>query len=131
MRSREKRKNNPWNPPPPYAQIGEKLVKSEGFKGLRAHTKWLYVEFRLKFKGDNPRGIIFTESEGKRIMAISVFRADIRLLIKLGFIDLVKRGGFYKQPHLYGLSKRWERYGTKGFIEVDMDKAFPEFNKNK
>ncbi|GAI44398.1 unnamed protein product, partial [marine sediment metagenome] len=50
---------------------------------------------------------------------------------KRGFIDLVKRGGFYKQPHVYGLSKRWEKYGTKDFIEVDIDKLFPEILKKK
>ena len=64
-------------------------------------------------------------------MDLATFRTDVRILIKLGFLDLVKRGGFYKQPHIYGLSKRWERYGTKEFIEVNMDKIFPKFNKEK
>ncbi|MBA7590445.1 hypothetical protein ES708_32565 [subsurface metagenome] len=131
MERKRKRKINPWNPIPPYAQIEEKLVKSKGFSDLKAHTKWLYVEFRLRYKGKNPREIILLESEAKKIMALSVFRADVRKLIKRGFIDLVKRGGFYNKPHIYGLSKRWEKYGTKGFIEVDMDKIFPEINKKK
>ncbi|GAI74866.1 unnamed protein product, partial [marine sediment metagenome] len=102
-----------------------------GFSSLRVHTKWVYVEFRLRYKGKNPRGIVLLESEAKKIMDIRVFRADCRKLIKLGFIDLVKRGGFYKQPHIWGLSKRWEKYGTKGFIEVDIDKLFPEIHKKK
>ena len=131
MKNKEKRKVNPWNPLPPYAQVEEKLVRSKAFEGLRAHTKWLFVEFRLRYKGKNPRGIKFLESEAKKIMDLATFRTDVRILIKLGFLDLVKRGGFYKQPHIYGLSKRWERYGTKEFIEVDMDKIFPKFNKEK
>ncbi|GAH97542.1 unnamed protein product [marine sediment metagenome] len=124
-------KVNPWNPLPPYAQIEEKLVRSKGFSSLKTHTKWLFVEFRLRYKGNNPREIIFLESEGKEIMDPRTFTEDCRELVKRGFIDLVKRGGFYKQPHIWGLSKRWEKYGTKGFIEVDMDKIFPEILKKK
>ena len=131
MKNKEKRKVNPWNPLPPYAQIEEKLIRSKGFEGLIIQYKWLFVEFRSRYKGGNPRRIIFLESEAKKIMGVRTFRAGCRELIKLGFLDLVKRGGFYKQPHIYGLSKRWERYGTKEFIEVDMDKIFPKFNKKK
>ena len=131
MKKNKKIKVNPWNPLPPYAQLEEKLVRSKGFEGLKPHTKWLFMEFRLRFKGDNARHIIFLESEGKMISTLRVFRADVRLLIKLGFIDLVKRGGFYNQPNIYGLSNRWRSYGTKGFIEVDMDKHFPEILKKE
>ncbi|GAH90528.1 unnamed protein product [marine sediment metagenome] len=124
-------KVNPWNPLPPYAQIEEKLVRSKGFSSLKAHTKWLFVEFRLRYKGNNPREIILTKDEAKKFMDKATFKADCRILIKLGFIDLVKRGGFYNQPHIWGLSKRWEKYGTKDFIEVDIDKLFPEILKKK
>jgi hypothetical protein len=127
----KKKKKNFWNSDPPYAQIEDKLVNSEGFKSLKAHTKWLYVEFRLRYHGNNPRNIVFLESEAKKIMSLSTFRADCRKLIKLGFIDLVKRGGFYNQPHIFGLSKRWGKYGTKEFIEADMDKILPKIFKEK
>lgn len=128
---KNKKKINAWSVVPPYAQIEEKLIRSKGFGELIIQHKWLFVEFRIRFKGDNPRGIIFLESEAKKIVGVRTFRAGCRELIRLGFIDLVKRGGFYKQPHIYGLSKRWKKYGTKGFIKVDMDKLFPEFNKKK
>jgi len=131
MKKNKKIKVNPWNPLPPYAQLEEKLVRSKGFEELSITAKWLFVEFRLRFKGDNPRHIIFLESEAKGIMNKRTFRTGVRLLIKLGFIDLVKRGGFYNQPSVYGLSNRWRSYGTKGFIEVDMDKLFPEILKKK
>jgi len=126
-----KKKKNFWNPDPPYAQIENKLVNSKGFKNLKAHTKWLYVEFRLRYRGSNPRNIIFTQKEAREIMTLRTFRSDYKKLIKLGFIDLVKRGGFYKQSHIFGLSMRWEKYGTKDFIEVDIDKLFPEILPKK
>lgn len=131
MKRKNKKKINAWSVDPPYAQIEEKLVKSKAFEGLKAHTKWLFVEFRLRFKGDNPRGIIFPYNEAKKIIDLVTFRADVRELIKLGFLDLVKRGGFYNQPHIYGLSNRWRRYGTKEFIEVNIDKLFPEILRKK
>jgi len=125
LKKTKKKKKDPFLIPP-FAGIEHKLVNSEGFKKLKAHTKWLYVEFRLRYHGNNPRDIVFKQNEVNGIMDLETFRTDYRILIKLGFIDLVKRGGFYKQPHIFGLSKRWEKYGTKDFEEVDIDKLFPQ-----
>ncbi|MBA7542331.1 hypothetical protein ES705_34652 [subsurface metagenome] len=122
---KKKKKIDPFLKPP-FAGIEHKLVNSEGFKRLKAHTKWLYVEFRLRYHGNNPRDITFPEREVNGLMDIETFRADYKILIRLGFIDLVKRGGFYRVKHIFGLSKRWEKYGTKDFIEVDVDKLFPK-----
>jgi len=127
----KKRKKNIWNPDPPYAQIEDKLVNSEGFKNLKAHTKWLFVEFRLRYRGSNPRNITFTQKEAKKIMHIETFRADYKKLIELGFIDLIRCGGFYKEKHIFGLSDRWRKYGTKDFVKIDIDKLFPKIFKKK
>ncbi|MBA7557988.1 hypothetical protein ES705_50774 [subsurface metagenome] len=43
-------------------------------------------------------------------------------LIERGLIDIVKRGGFYNQPAIYGLSDRWKKFGTKDFIKIDIKK---------
>ena len=129
--SKKKKIKNEFNAVPPYAQIEEKLAYSEASKGLKAHTKWLYVAFRLKYKGNNARDIVFLESEAKKIMSLSTFRADCRKLIERGFIDLIKRGGFYNQPHIFGLSNRWRKYGTKDFIKIDVNKIFPKIFKRK
>jgi len=130
MKKKKKNKNE-FNAIPPYAQIEQKLVDSEGFKGLKTHTKWLYVEFRLRYRGKNPRDITLTKKEAKRIMDWRTFKADYRKLIELGFIDLIKCGGFYKQKHIFGLSNRWKKYGVKDFKKVDIDKLFPKIFKRK
>jgi len=129
--SKKKKNNNEFNAIPPYAQIEQELVNSEGFKGLRAHTKWLYVEFRLRYRGNNSRDITLTQTEAKKIMRIKTFRADYKKLIELGFIDLIKCGGFYKEKHIFGLSNRWKKYGTKDFVKKDIDKLFPKIFKRK
>jgi len=129
---KKKNKNNDeFKATPPYAQIEQSLTDSEGFKDLKAHTKWLYVAFRLKWRGGNPRDITFTEKEAKRIMDSRTFRADYRKLIERGFIELIKCGGFYKEKHIFGLSNRWKKYGTKDFIKVDIAKRFPKILKKK
>ena len=129
--SKKKKNNNEFKAEPPYTQIEQKLVDSEGFKGLKAHTKWLYVEFRLRYRGNNPRDITLTQKEAKGIMDIVTFRDDYRKLVELGFIELISRGGFYKEKHIFGLSNRWKKYGTKDFIKRDIDKLFPKILKKK
>lgn len=129
--SKKKKNNNEFKAVPPYAQIEQKLVNSEGFKNLKTHTKWLYVEFRLRYRGNNARDITLTEKEAKRIMDSRTFRADYRKLIELGFIDLIKCGGFYKEKHIFGLSNRWKKYETKDFIKVDIAKRLPKILKKK
>lgn len=127
----KKKKKDPWKAKPPFTQIEHRLVNSEAFKGLKAHTKWLYVEFRLRYHGNNPRDINLTEIEAKGIMNLKTFRADYRKLIERGFIDLVERGGLPRRSHVFGLSKRWEKYGTEDFIEVNIDKLFPKIFMTK
>jgi hypothetical protein len=129
--SKKKKNKSEFKAIPPYAQIEQKLVDSEGFKNLKTHTKWLYVEFRLRYRGSNSRDITLTQKEAKKIMHIETFRADYKKLIELGFIDLIKCGGFYKEKHIFGLSNRWRKYGTKDFVKIDIDKLFPKIFKIK
>ena len=117
--TKKKKKNKEFNAVPPYAQIEEKLAYSKASEGLKAHTKWLYVEFRLRYRGNNPRDISLTKKEAIKIMGYRTFLADYRKLIERGFIDLIGRGGFYKQKHIFGLSNRWRKYGTKDFVKID------------
>jgi len=114
-----------------YSYIEHKIINSEAWKGLKAHTKWLYFEFKLRWYGDNTKNIIFTYQEANKIMSINTFINDRKLLIERGFIDLIKRGGLEKQPMIYGLSNRWKKYGTNDFIKVDIEKILPEIYTTK
>ena len=105
-----------------FAIIEHNLANSEAFKSLNANTKWLYMEFKLRFHGDNRKNIIFTYQEGIKIMNNLTFIKCRNKLIENGLIDIIKRGGFYHQPNIYGLSDRWRKYGTKDFIEIDIKK---------
>lgn len=102
-----------------FTAIEHNITDSEAWKGLKAYTKWLYFEFKLRFHGDNKYNIIFTYQEAKKIMSINTFIKGRNKLIERGFIDIIKRGGFYNQSAIYGLSNRWKKFGTKDFIKID------------
>ena len=114
-----------------YSYIEHNIINSEARKGLKAHTKWLYFEFKLRWYGDNARNIILTYIEANKIMSIATFINDRKLLIERGFIDVIRRGGLEKQCMIYGLSNRWKKYGTKDFIKVDIEKILPEIYTTK
>ncbi|MBA7581159.1 hypothetical protein ES708_23061 [subsurface metagenome] len=105
-----------------YSVIEHKLADSEAFKDLNLSTKWLYMEFKFRFHGDNERHIIFTYKEAIKIMNNITFIKSRDRLLENGLIDIVKRGGFNKEPTIYGLSDRWKKFGTKEFVKFNRRK---------
>jgi len=105
-----------------FTIIEHKLTNSKAFKSLSIHTQWLYMQFKFRFHGDNRYHIIFTYQEATKIMNIRTFIKCRNKLIENGLIDIVKRGGFYNQPTVYGLSERWKKFGTKDFVKIDIRK---------
>ena len=114
-----------------YSVIEHNLANSEAFKDLKSHTKWLYMEFKIRFYGDNAKHIILTYKEAVKVMSINTFIKCRNKLIERGFIDVIERGGLEKQPAIYGLSDRWKKYGTKDFVKIDIKKILPKTYKNK
>lgn len=114
-----------------FTYIEKNIINSEAWKGLKAHTKWLYFEYRSRWYGNNTHHIIFTYKEAKNIMAIDTFIKCRNKLIERGFIDVINRGGLEKESAIYGLSDRWKKYGTKDFIKVNIKKILPKILKTK
>lgn len=105
-----------------YSVIEHKLANSEAFKSLSVHTKWLYMEFKFRFHGDNRKHITLPYREAIKIMHQDTFTRCRNKLIENGLIDIIKRGGFYHQVTVYGLSDRWKKFGTKDFVKIDIKK---------
>ncbi len=73
----------------------------------------------------------FTYSEAKRYgFGKSTFFKMLGNLIRLGFIDITKKGGLRSQGGhantLFRLSRRWEMYGTAYFHDGDWMRHYPE-----
>ena len=103
-----------------FTVLEHSLANSEAFKNLNPNAKWLYMEFKLRFHGDNKKHIILTYREGIKIMSNRTFIKCRTKLIENGLIDVIKRGGFYHQSTIYGLSDRWKKFGTKDFVKIDI-----------
>ena len=112
-----------------YSVIEHNIINSEAWKGLKIHAKWLYFEFKLRFRGDNRKHIILTKEEAIKIMAYNTFLECRNKLIERGFLDIVKRGGLEKQAMIYGLSDRWKEYGNKNFVKVELKDILPKICK--
>ncbi len=125
----QKKKKSSFKLNPPFAGIEFEMMESEAFKDLPLHAKWLYIEFKHRFNGENQNHIIFPYQEAEQIMSLHTFKKDRKLLLKRGCIDIIKRGGLEKQNTIYGLSNRWRKYGTKDFIKADLRKIFPKIFK--
>jgi len=108
------------------------MTDSVPWKDLSIHARYLYFEIKKKWAGHNDRRhIIFTQKEAKNIMAIDTFIKSRNKLTENGFIDVIDRGGLFKQPAIYGLSDRWKKYGTKDFIKMKIEDIFPKIYKTK
>lgn len=105
-----------------FTAIEHEILNSIAWKGLNVHTKWLYFEFKLRFFGDNRNKIIFPYREAIKIMNNRTFIKCKNKLIERGLIDIRKRGGFYHESTIYGLSERWRKYGMKDFIKINIKK---------
>jgi len=105
-----------------YSVIEHNLANSEAFKSLSIYAKWLYMEFKFRFYGDNKKHIIFTYQEAKKLMHPDTFTKCRNKLIENGLIDIIKRGGLYNKTNIYGLSDRWKKFGTKDFTKIDIKK---------
>jgi len=118
----KKKKKNKNSIDGSYSVIEHNIINSEAWKDLNVHAKWLYFEFKLRYHGDNKYKIIFPCREAIEIMTNRTFIKCRNRLIENGLIDIIKRGGFYHQATIYGLSERWRKFGTKDFIKIDIKK---------
>jgi len=125
--SKNKKKKNKFDGP--FAGVTHKQRESEAWKKLNIYARYLYLEFRFKYNGQNDHNITFTYQEAIKIMAINTFIKSRNKLIEVGFIDIVKRGGLEKQPMIYGLSDRWKKYGTKDFVKKKIEDTLPKIYK--
>lgn len=121
--------------------ISRRLVESDPFHKLKGTSLRVFMIFLTKrqikkiehkpgkskkdFYIANNGEIQFTYKEAIEkwhILRASFARA-IDQLVELGFIDIAKTGsGLHRDVSLYGISDRWENYGTDEFVSVKRKK---------
>lgn len=105
---------------------------------IKTRAIGLYFLLKSKFTVNsktletNAENISFTTSEAKRYYGdLRTFRADMDILINLGFIKQVMSGVPRKETSIYGFSDRWKNYGTDKFSIPDKDKRYKRKPKEK
>lgn len=121
-----------------FTKICRDMQRSEAWKQLKPRQIGLYFLFKSKFTVNsktletNAENISFTTSEAKRYYGdLRTFRADVDILINLGFIKQIMSGVPRMEPSIYGFSDRWKDYGTDKFYIPNCDKRYKKKSKEK
>lgn len=121
-----------------FTKICRDMQRSEAWKQLKLRQIGLYFVLKSKFTVNsktletNAENISFTTSEAKRYYGdLRTFRADMDILINLGFIKQVMSRVPRMEPSIYGFSDKWKDYGTDKFNIPDGDKRYKKKSKEK
>jgi hypothetical protein len=105
-----------------FTRIAIAMMESPAWKSLDVYEQALYLHIKSKFKinqrgESNEKDLSYTYDEGQRLMSAKRFTKSIDRLIETGFIDLIKHRKHTRECNIYGLSDRWQEYGTAAFRE--------------
>ncbi len=110
-------------------RIEKSFLRSKAFKELPGSPKYILFQFLCKrrfikvrddYQCTNCKELVFTYEDAlnKHGYSASKFTRAIDTLFEYGFLSIEHYGGHAKgNSTLYGLSNRWEKFGTKDFIE--------------
>ena len=91
-----------------FVMLPDYMTNSETWRRLSFKAVWVYIEMKKKFFGNNQNNLSLTYREVKWKLASASFSMAIQELVEYGFIKIVRPGGLFRSPTLYGLEKRWE-----------------------
>jgi hypothetical protein len=114
-----------------FLVLEHEIYESMAFQELTIHAKWLYIEFKYRFNGENRYKIKLPQREAMKIMGINTFIKARNQLIEKGFIDVIQRGGLENQSAIFGLSNRWRKYGKPDFEKRNINDIFPPIFKTR
>lgn len=88
-----------------------RMKKFEGSKGKRSGKDKYYIANNGKIQ------FSYREATEKYNIKPKRFTRAISQLIEYGFIDIAQSSyGLHKDPTLYAVSERWQKYGTPEFV---------------
>ena len=102
-----------------FVMLEDRVLNSIAGKLVSTNGLWVYIRIKQKYNGYNENDLSLTHREVKyKIKSSATFyNVIIPELLKLGFIEIVKKGGLHKQPNIYKLSEEW-KYITESMQDV-------------
>ncbi|MBA7712518.1 hypothetical protein ES703_121495 [subsurface metagenome] len=99
----------------PFVRLFNELIDSKAWKELSCYARTVYIEIHRKYDGSNNGDLSYTYREARKIMSSKRFTKALKELVNNGLIDIIRSGGLYKKPNIFGLSDRWKFYGQENF----------------
>ena len=90
-----------------FALVEKEILYSKSWTKLTDSAKVVYLHLKGEFNGSNRDNLKLPYSQMRKIMSNATFWRGIKLLEKVGFIDIVTHGGLEKNPNVYKISERW------------------------
>ncbi len=100
---------------PPFVRLLNELIDSKAWQELSCYARAVYIEIHRKYNGRNNGNLSYTYREANKLMGRKRFTKALKELVNNGLIDVIRSGGLYRKPNIFGLSDRWKSYGQENF----------------
>jgi hypothetical protein len=103
-----------------FIQIYHSMYDSKEWRSLKWYSKLAYLRIKRKYNPNRSEQISVSYREIKDEMSQATFGKGIKELLKVGFIEVVQKGGLYRKRNFYILSYRWKSLGASPLTMVDI-----------
>jgi len=114
---------------PGYIKIEWTMYDSKEWKCMQWYSKIAYLRIKRKYNPNNGEKISVSYREMEDEMSQPTFGKAIKELIRVGFIEVIQKGGLYRRRNYYTLSYRWKTLKASPLLKhstvVDIHKAQP------
>lgn len=122
MAKKKKRK------PKLFIQLHHDFYDSKEWRSLHWYSKLVYLRIKRKYNPKINEKIAVSYREMADEMCQSTFGKAIKELIKVGFVEVIQKGGLFRKRNYYILSYRWKSLKLSCLPRVamvDIHKALP------
>ena len=91
-----------------FIQIYHSDYDSKEWRSLHWYSKIAYLRIKRKFNPNQGEKISVSYREMSDEMSQPTFGKAIKELLKIGFVEIVQKGGLYRKRNYYILSYRWK-----------------------
>jgi len=99
-----------------FVMLEHKMLHSDAFNALSSSAVRVLISImscKTMDNGTSSKPIRCDYSTMNGCLDKRTIAKSIRELESIGFIEVVQRGGLYKQPNLYAISSEWINYRGK------------------
>lgn len=93
---------------PHFIQIMWTMYDSKEWRSLQWYSKIAYLRIKRKYNPNNGEKTSVSYREISDEMSQPTFGKAIKELLKVGFIEVVQKGGMFRKRNFYILSYRWK-----------------------